>query len=521
MRGARTRRNDARLYVLVALVALFTCVVAGIFIRQHTPRAHDEFAYLLQGETFAEFRLTNPTPPLPEFFEAPHVLLTPSYMGKYPPGQGLALAAGFWLGNPIFGVWLSTCAFAVATAWMVRGFFSRRWALLAALLVIAQFGFFHYWTQSFWGGALAAAGGALVFGGARRCWRSFRGGDAALLGLGVVILAFTRPLEGALACIVPGIVVLTAVLRPRGPAARNLHDRDRWRWRQGWPLIAVLLAGGAFLALYQQRVTGSPWRLPYAEYERQKSGAPIFVWQQERPEPAFQNPALRDFYRSYVLPLTEAKSTFLGHTGQRVADLLKNFLGPLLILAALAGLLRARRSWSLMALASVTIMASAVVVCRWYGLHYMAPAAPVLLFLAIAGVRALTLRFRRSAQRPRLVIAGVAVAQFGLALASANGVAQLGLLNAPTYRQKFDDTLRATGERYLVFVRLEPPYDPNLSWVYNHARLADSAVVWAWDRGAGENARLRAALPGREATLMTLRGQTIKFTALANSPTTR
>ena len=40
-----------------------------------------------------------------------------------------------WLGDPIFGVWLGGAAFAAAFAWMLRGFFSARWALLGGVLM--------------------------------------------------------------------------------------------------------------------------------------------------------------------------------------------------------------------------------------------------------------------------------------------------------------------------------------------------------------------------------------------------
>src|SRR6266550_8821617 len=96
-----------RTAVAVVTVGAFGFAVSttiSLLINFPEPVTHDEFSYLLAGQTFAKGRLTNPKHPLWEFFETIHVIHDPTYQSKYPPAQGLMLAVGIALADePILG----------------------------------------------------------------------------------------------------------------------------------------------------------------------------------------------------------------------------------------------------------------------------------------------------------------------------------------------------------------------------------------------------------------------------------
>ena len=301
--AARPRRRSQRKWSPACAIAL--CVCAGTLLPAAIggltgipdPLLHDEESYLLGADTFASGRLTNPPLPLPEFFETPHVIVTPTYQSKYPPGQAVVLALGSVLfGQPIWGVWISCGVFAGALCWMLQAWVPRRWALIVTAAAMATLGASTYWAQSYWGGMVAATGGALVFGGMRRTLRSPSVRSGVLFGVGLIILAATRPFDGILALLPATAVLGRWLLRDASTSFRLKCTRFLL------PAMAVGLVGLAALAGYNRALTGQARRAAYQVHLDQYFQQGIFLFSPLREPERKPTERVAALYRFYAEP---------------------------------------------------------------------------------------------------------------------------------------------------------------------------------------------------------------------------
>jgi hypothetical protein len=181
---AAIARRQAMAMAAIIVVAIVLASIPTLIWSPPVPYVTDEFSYLLAADTLAHGRLSNPTPPMPEHFEFPNVLVRPTYASKYPLGQGAALALGQALFRlPIVGAWLTSALACVAIAWALRAVVPPKWALIGGLLA-ALHPLVEWWNNCYWGGNVAMLGGALLFGAILRALQVARFPDGVIAGPG-------------------------------------------------------------------------------------------------------------------------------------------------------------------------------------------------------------------------------------------------------------------------------------------------------------------------------------------------
>jgi hypothetical protein len=474
------------------------------------PFIHDEFANLLAADTFASGRLTNPTHPMWPYFESFHITQQPTYMSMYFPAQGLVLAAGKVLaGHPWFGVWFSVGLMCSAICWMLEAWLPPGWALLGGALAVMRLALFSYWVDSYYGGAVAAIGGALVLGALPRVMRTARIRDGFLMALGVAILANSRPYEGLLLSVpVAGALLWWACTKTRPAAAVLL--------RRAMAPAALLLVVAGMSAYYNYRVFGNPLTLPYQVNRATYASAPVFLWQQPRPEPVYRHRVMREFYSKWEMGdflYARTLTGFLHDTAQKLGIVLFFFFGIALLppLILLPRVFRDRRTRFL--LAAGAFYGVGLSVNAWLFPHYLAPFTCALYAILLQAMRHLR-RWRPGNQPSGLalvrIIPVVCLLLVGLRLCSGPlhlsiprwptmwyGTAPLGLPRAQVVAQ-----LEAYVGPQLAIVRYASHHRPFDDWVYNAADIDNSRVVWAREMESRSSPELLRYFHDRRAWLV-------------------
>jgi hypothetical protein len=477
-------RFAVRKSLAVCSVFLFVLILRVVLLFQlpvPNPGIHDEFSYLLMGDTFAHGRLANPPHPLWRSFETFHVIWFPVYASKYPPAQGLVLAAGQLLGHPWIGVLFSAAAMAAAFVWMLQAWMPSRWAFLAGVLAAIRLCIACYWINSYWGGAVAAFGGALVLGAFGRLRRRASLASGILLASGVAILINSRPYESVFFCL-PVAVALFLWLRKQWKDDENRRTALRF---VVFPAAGILLVTLCCMAGYNWRLTGNPADLPYAFAPRSLQRGAMFLWQTPNPPAHYNNAQFESFYNEFEIQnYNRSWATFKSVFRDKWEHCAFVYFWPAccLLLPGAVFLYRDARLRLLFLVLLATVFGYCLVV--WPGPHYLAPAAGAWFALLTQSIR--HLRTIRMFGRPigpalsRAVLLALVfdISQFVIQqTGDPLGWGGWGLSD----RADLQRTLESTPGKHVVLVRYGPGHSVHEEWVFNAADIDGSKVIWARD----------------------------------------
>jgi len=493
---------------MVGAVSLILGLLITAITGPPIPRVHDEFSYLLAGDTFARGRLTNPPHPMWRHFETMHVLFEPTYASKFHPAQGLTMAAGRAVfGAPWVGVVVTSALGCGALTWALYGWLRPRWAVLGGLIA-ALHPQMVIWSHMYWGGGVGVLGGALVFGALPRMLARDRlAFHSAVLAAGGAILALSRPYEAMVWAILSGMTLAFGLLFPHRRQLASLLPRI------ALPAAAVLIPVVAWMGYYNWRVTGNFSEMPYTLHTQKYMAVPLLFWQTVKhpksPGDYLHKPLVDQhlvFEWQYFHGQRSPRGWVVGQATKFYAftelHLLRNLAICVGIAAAPLALVlgRSRRMWLAAGLLGGFFIAYASI--PWFEHHYPGAAIAVLFALSMRGlamVRTIRPGFRR-------------VGQTFVWLCIVSLVPVLATVFAREYRNnrgnwwyerhKIEQQLLTEPGEHLVFVSYQEDHDPGKEWVFNSADIDTARIVWARRVSAIEDQHLMDYYPTRRAWIV-------------------
>ena len=470
----------------------------------------DDFSYLLLSDTLTHFRLANPTHPMHRFFETIFVLQEPSYSSIYPIGPALFLALGQMVfGLPWAGVLLSMGMFCALCFWMLRGWTSPGWALGGGLLAVAEFGPLNMWMNCYWGGAVSAMAGCLVFGALPRLREQGGARNAVLLGLGIGLQTLTRPYESLFLDF--SVVLFFAPELRRGGEWSKL-------WRIAWLALLAVIPAVALLLFQNKAVTRSWTTLPYA-LSRYQYGVPNTLTFQAIAVPHRTLTANQQIFyegQSAVHGQSETVGSYFERLESRAGFYRFFFLTPLFLAVPffLPYLREFRFAW--IALTALAFAFGSNFYAYFFP-HYIAAVTCLFVLISVLGLRRLSelnIRGQPAGQLAARWILFLCFAHF-LFWYSIHALGDRQVLEGtdqyetgdsinygdPQGRIAINKRLSEAPGRQLVFVRYFSSHRLG-ERIHNAADIDSARVIWALELSPDDNAKLKSYYPDRTVWLL-------------------
>jgi len=355
-------------------------------------------------------------------------------------------------------------------------------------------------------------GGALVLGALPRLKKDLRVRHALLMGLGLAILANSRPYEGLFFGIPVAVVLLIWLWKMKGAQIGRALKHAMV------PLFAVLALTLLAMGYYFWRTTGSPFRPPYMVCGYEYSPVPAFPWQSLRPYPHYRHPEFERYYRHFEATYYDPSQTVEGRVEEEMGRSLlfwTFFLSPVFTLPLVLAFVDLPLGFSWRDIGPDTrfllVECGAVIGANmlpiFYETHYSAPITCGILALVLMALRRLRgLQWRggsagrflsRAVPAICVLLLALRVAIAPLGLPSDNLAAGAGL---PTWcwlsrqnlrRAAILSQLKERPGSQLVIVHYNlDDYATGFEWVYNRANLNSAKVIWARDMGPAKNQEL-------------------------------
>lgn len=463
-----------------------------------TPYLHDEAAILLQAKIFASFRLAEPSPPLPEFFEQFHVFVTPTLAPKYPPGHALLMVPGVWLGVPGFMSVLLSGLTGGMLFLLARRFSNGVVALLTWFLWLIAPAAFRFRPTYF--SEITTGAVWLV-----AWWTLLRyretGGRRWLVALAALIAwgGITRPVTMIAFAIPVGCIVLWALWKRRA-------------WMDGAAALPLALAICAIVPIWGHAVLGKWGTNPYGYYQEMYFPIENPGFGVDGTAPLRSLPPDMAKFNAYARPMHEVHTTA---NLPRVLDARLRELGSgmwggnyfLYLLAILGALVMSAEIAVALGTCALVIVGYLTIAHQPYWLIYYLELFPVLAFLPALGLWQLVTSVHELAARRVtrsnqlsvsmvLVVTGL-VAWFSPGVLDSFSQWHRQIAIAPDYQESFQGLVaRIPDKKAVVFVRYAPDADVHRSLTTNEPDLSSARVWTVHDLGA-QNLKLLQAAPDR------------------------
>jgi hypothetical protein len=317
-------------------------------------------------------------------------------------------------------------------------------------------------------------GGALLFGSVFRLQERLLLRNSLFLGLGIVILANSRPFEGVIAfCAAASIIIV-------GMKQWILNEGGkRLTWRFVLPLVTICLFLVVWILFYNYRLTGDVFKLPHNNWNPRSATHEI----------------IRNYRGgSQRLPVVD-----------KLRRLWYFFIGKILS-PFILGLWPSLREKKVIFSLGVVVLEIAINITwsksrAWP--HYVAPISCLIFVVIIHGLRSLrSFRIKQTPWGHYFVILISAVYFINSALALGMRIYKGPRKDWAHARSAIIKCLENQGPKDLIMVRYDPRHNIHREWIYNSADIDNAEVIWARELSPRKNKKLFEYLRDRNVWLL-------------------